>query len=155
YLEQFAPSHLAAAWDNVGLLLGDRDSPVHSLMTCLTLTPETAAEAVEAGAKLIVTHHPILFRPIQRLTTATPEGRMLLPLIPAGIAVYCPHTAFDDTRGGINDLLAQRLNLTDISPLRRRHGHPQFKLVVFVPDTDLARVSDALFAAGAGKIGQY
>jgi dinuclear metal center YbgI/SA1388 family protein len=155
YLEQFAPGQLAAGWDNVGLLLGDRDSPVRSLMTCLTLTPEMAAEAVEAGAQLVMTHHPILFRPVQRLTTATAEGRMLLSLVRAGVAVYCPHTAFDNTRGGINDLLARRLNLTDIGPLRRRGGPPQFKVVVFVPDADLARVSDALFAAGAGKIGQY
>jgi dinuclear metal center YbgI/SA1388 family protein len=155
YLDQFAPGQLAAAWDNVGLLLGDRDGPVHNLMTCLTLTSETAAEAVEAGAQLVVTHHPILFRPVQRLTTATPEGRMLLSLVRAGVAVSCPHTAFDNTRGGINDLLARRLNLSDLGPLRRRGGPPQYKLVVFVPDADLTRVSDALFAAGAGKIGQY
>src|SRR4051794_30399775 len=104
-LEQFAPSALAADWDNVGLLLADRASEVRRLMTCLTVTPDSAAEAVEAGVQLIVTHHPILFRAVKRLTTATPEGRMLLALIRAGVAVYSPHTAFDNTRDGINDLL--------------------------------------------------
>src|SRR5262245_4439136 len=101
YLEQFAPARLAAEWDNVGLLLGDTGSEVRHIMTCLTLTPETAAEAVASAAQLIVTHHPILFRPVKRLTTGTLEGRMLLSLARAGIAVYSPHTAFDNTAGGI------------------------------------------------------
>jgi dinuclear metal center YbgI/SA1388 family protein len=155
WLERFAPRELAADWDNVGLLLGDRAAPAGRVMTCLTVTPESAAEAVERQAGLVVTHHPILFRPVQRLTTDTPEGRMLLSLIRAGVAVYSPHTAFDNTRGGINEMLARRLGLAEVTPLRRRVGPRQCKIVVFVPDKDLARVSDALFAAGAGHIGQY
>lgn len=155
FLERFAPVELAAAWDNVGLLLGDRDAEVQRIMTCLTVTPDSAAEAVEAEAHLIVTHHPILFRSVKRLTTETAEGRMLLALARAGVAVYSPHTAFDNTRGGINEVLAGRLGLINLAPLRRRDGPRQCKIVVFVPDSDLARVSDALFAAGAGHIGQY
>jgi dinuclear metal center YbgI/SA1388 family protein len=155
YLEQFAPSHLAADWDNVGLLLGDRKSKCERVMTCLTLTPGVAHEAIQENAKLIVTHHPILFRPVQRLTTDTPEGRMLLRLATAGVAVYSPHTAFDNTVGGINDLLAKRLGLVEVVALRRREGTHQCKIVVFVPEKDLARVSDAMFAAGAGQIGEY
>ncbi len=155
FLKQFAPTQLAADWDNVGLLLGDGDAEVRRVITCLTVTPEVAAESVEAGVQLIVTHHPVLFRAVKRLTTATPEGRMLLTLIRAGVAVYSPHTAFDNTVGGINDLLARRLGLTDVRPLRRGEGARQCKIVVFVPDQDLTRVSDALFAAGVGHIGQY
>jgi dinuclear metal center YbgI/SA1388 family protein len=155
FLEQFAPPELAGDWDNVGLLLGDRDQPVQRVLTCLTVTPDTAAEAVESGSQLLVTHHPVLFRPVKRLTTATPEGRMLLALVRAGVAVYSPHTAVDNTPGGINDALARRLGLGAVTPLRRRDGPRQCKLVVFVPDADLGRVSDALFAAGAGHIGQY
>ncbi len=155
FLEQFAPLDLAADWDNVGLLLGDRDAPVERLLTCLTVTPETVAEAVEAGVGLIITHHPMLFRPVKRLTKATSEGRMVLALIRAGVAVYSPHTAFDNTEGGINDLLARRLGLLDLAVLRPQAGPRPCKIVVFVPDADLVRVSDALFAAGAGHIGQY
>ncbi len=155
FLEEFAPPSLAAEWDNVGLLLGDRQAPVERIMTCLTVTPESAAEAVEAQAQLIVTHHPILFRPVKRLTTANAEGRMLLALVRAGVAVYSPHTAFDNTRGGINESLARRLGLADVAALRRGEGPRQYKVVVFVPDKDLGRVSDALFAAGAGRIGEY
>jgi dinuclear metal center YbgI/SA1388 family protein len=155
YFDQFAPPSLAAEWDNVGLLLGDRAAPVERIMTCLTVTPASAAEAIERQAQLIVTHHPIMFRPVNRLTTANAEGRMLLSLIRAGVAVYCPHTALDNTRDGINELLAGRLGLTDVRPLRLREAARQCKLVVFVPDSDLARVYEALFAAGAGNIGQY
>jgi len=154
-LKQLAPPTLAADWDNVGLLLGDEAAPVQRIMTCLTITPESAAEAVAEGAQLIVTHHPIFFRPIKRLTSATPEGRILWPLVRAGIAVYSAHTAYDNADSGINALLARRLGLLDVLPLRRREGPRQCKVVVFVPDTDLVRVSDAVFAAGAGHIGQY
>ncbi len=155
FLDRVNPLSLAADWDNVGLLLGERGAAVTHVMTCLTVTPESAAEAVETGAQLIVTHHPILFRAVKRLTDATPEGRMLLSLIRAGVAVYSPHTAFDNAAGGINESLARRLGLTSLTPLRRRDDARSCKVVVFVPDKDLATVSDALFAAGAGNIGQY
>ncbi len=154
-LEEFAPPDLAADWDNVGLLLGDPSAVVESVLTCLTVTPEVAAEAVEGGYQLIVTHHPILFRGAKRLTTTTPEGRTVLELARAGVAVYSPHTAFDNTQDGINDRLVRLLRLTDVEPLRPREGRRQCKVVVFVPDADLGKVSDALFAAGAGVIGEY
>src|SRR5262249_54224513 len=125
------------------------------LLTCLTLTPEVAAEAAAEKAQLIVTHHPILFRAVKRLTASHPEGRTLLSLIRAGVAVYSPHTALDNTAGGINDALARRLGLREVGPLRPREGARQCKVVVFVPDADLGRVSEAMFAAGAGHIGQY
>jgi dinuclear metal center YbgI/SA1388 family protein len=155
FLEQFAPPGLAAGWDNVGLLLGERGAPVTRLMTCLTVTPDVAAEAVADGAHLIVSHHPILFRGAKHLTDATAEGKTILSLARAGVAVYSPHTAFDNTAGGINDFLAGRLGLAGIQPLRTREDSKIYKVVVFVPDKDLGRVSDALFAAGAGNIGQY
>ena len=154
-MQSIAPLSLAAEWDNVGLLLGDAAAPVQRVMTCLSVTPDSVAEAVEAGAQLIVSHHPILFRPVKKLTTAISEGRMLLNLVQAGTAVYSAHTAFDNCAGGINDFFAQRLGLTSVGPLRKSDGEAKCKIVVFVPDKDLARVSEALFAAGAGQIGQY
>ncbi len=154
-LERIAPPALAADWDNVGLLLGEGAAEVRRVMTCLTVTPDSAAEAVAEGAQLVVTHHPILFRAVKRLTDATAEGRMLLSLARAGVAVYSPHTAFDDAPNGINDLLARRLGLIDVGPLRRREDARSCKVVVFTPDKDLGRVTDAMFAAGAGRIGQY
>jgi dinuclear metal center YbgI/SA1388 family protein len=117
FLEQFAPRRLAEDWDNVGLLVGDRSRTVERLMTCLTITPSTAAEAVDAGVDLLVTHHPLPFRPLKRLTSDTPGGRMLLELIAARIAVYSPHTAFDSASQGINQRLAEGLGLESIEPL--------------------------------------
>jgi len=154
HLGQLAPLNLAADWDNVGLLLGDTDATVNCIMTCLTVTPDVAAEASDEGAQLIVTHHPILFRAVKCLTAATTEGRMVLQLAHAGVAVYSAHTAFDNAPGGINDMLAARLQLTGIEPLKRCQSH-QDKIVVFTPDKDLAKVQAAMFAAGAGQIGQY
>jgi dinuclear metal center YbgI/SA1388 family protein len=155
FLEAFAPLHLAADWDNVGLLLGDRSAACARVMTCLTVTPESADEAIGRQASLIVTHHPILFRPVHRLCSDTAEGAMLWRLARAGVAVYSPHTAFDNAERGINVSLAERLGLRDIVPLRPRLTADQCKLVVFVPAQDLNAVADALFAAGAGQIGHY
>jgi dinuclear metal center YbgI/SA1388 family protein len=155
FLERLAPPALAAEWDNVGLLLGESTVEARRIMTCLTVTPDSAAEAVAENVQLIVTHHPILFRSVKRLTDATAEGRMVLALARANIAVYSPHTAFDDADGGVNDLLAQRLGLTNVEALRRREAGRTCKIVVFTPEKDLDRVSEAMFTAGAGRIGHY
>jgi dinuclear metal center YbgI/SA1388 family protein len=117
FLDRFAPARLAAEWDNVGLLVGDRQCAVTSIMTCLTATPESVAEANSERANLIVTHHPFPFRATKRITTDTNEGRMLLDLITGGIAVYSPHTAFDSAAEGINQRLAEGLGLENIAPL--------------------------------------
>ena len=117
FLDNLAPHRLAEAWDNVGLLVGDRGGDVGRLMACLTITPTTAAEAVRSRAGLIVTHHPLPFRPLRRLTADTPAGRMLLELIAAGIAIYSPHTAFDSAAEGINQRLAEGLKLEGVAPL--------------------------------------
>jgi dinuclear metal center YbgI/SA1388 family protein len=118
FLDSFAPTDLAESWDNVGLLLGDEAADVAGVMTCLTLTPDVAAEAIRERASLIVTHHPILFRPIKRLTSETTEGATLLALVRAGVAVHSPHTAFDGAAQGINARLCTRLGLEDVKAMR-------------------------------------
>ncbi len=155
YLDRFAPPMLAAEWDNVGLLAGDPTWAANRILTCLTVTPDVVEEAIAEHVELIVAHHPVMFRGVKKLTPHTPDGRVLLPLLRHGIAVYSPHTSFDNCPGGINDGLARRLGLTNIQPLRKATGKPECKLVVFVPEADLATVSDAMFAACAGNIGQY
>ena len=117
FLDVFAPPELAADWDNVGLLVGDRAQRVDRVMTCLTITPTVAAEAIRERVDLIVTHHPLPFKPLQRLTTDEPTGRLLLDLIRAGMAIHSPHTAFDSAATGINQQLAEGLFLTGIQPL--------------------------------------
>jgi dinuclear metal center YbgI/SA1388 family protein len=117
YLETLAPPSLAEEWDNVGLLVGDRRRPVSRVMTCLTLTPPTVAEAVEHEADLVVVHHPLPFRPVRRITADTTVGTMLLELIASDTAVYSAHTAFDSAAEGINQRLARGLGLRGIAPL--------------------------------------
>lgn len=117
FLESFAPQALAEEWDNVGLLVGDKAKQVERVMTCLTITPESCAEAVSKRAELIVTHHPLPFKPLRRLTAESTPGRLLLELIRAGIAVHSPHTAFDSAAEGINQQLASGIGLVNIQPL--------------------------------------
>ena len=117
FLETFAPVALAEEWDNVGLLVGDPDQEVTRVMTCLTITPTTAREALERQAEMIITHHPLPFRPLKRLTTAQTASRLLLQLIEGKIAVHSPHTAFDSAAAGINQQLAEALELEAIKPL--------------------------------------
>lgn len=117
FLEKFAPPRLAESWDNVGLLVGDRRQEARRVMTCLTITPTTAAEAILRHADLIVAHHPLPFTAVKRLTADTTVGRLLLDLISARIAVYSPHTAFDSAADGINQRLAAGLGLRGILSL--------------------------------------
>ena len=117
-LQQLAPLSSAESWDNVGLLLGRAERPVNRIMTCLTLTPNVAFEAIGRNVQMIVTHHPVMFRAVKSITGETLEGRLLLDLIEAGIAVYSPHTAFDNADEGINQWLAESFGLELIEPLR-------------------------------------
>lgn len=121
-LEQLAPLALAESWDNVGLLVGDPAWTAERVMTCLTVTPETVAEAVAERANMIVSHHPLPFRPVKTITSATTVGRLLLELISNRIAVFSAHTAFDSASAGINQHLAIGLGLHEIKPLRPAAG---------------------------------
>jgi dinuclear metal center YbgI/SA1388 family protein len=155
WLDQFAPTRLAEGWDNVGLLWGDPGAEVSRVMTCLTVTNRTAMEAVHERAELIVSHHPVLFKAVKRVRADLPETGMLWPLARAGVAIASPHTAFDNTEGGINDGLARRLGLVDLGPLRAGEAPGSVKVVVFTPRNDREAVLAAAFAAGAGRIGAY
>ena len=124
-LEAIAPLRLAAGWDSVGLLVAPRWSDIALVLTCLTLTPEVAAEAVREGANLVVTHHPLPFRPILRLTPETGTGRVLLELVGHGIGVWSSHTAWDSAAGGINDQLAAMLGLENVAPIEPDTIDPQ------------------------------
>lgn len=165
-LEEFAPTRLAESWDNVGLLVGDRAEVVRRVLTCLTLTPDVAREAIDSQADLIVTHHPVLFRPVQRITADTVEGALLLDLIRSQIAVYSPHTAYDSAREGINRQIAEALGLTDVVPLRPVSGDASIDAAVegggrcgrlreSVTLANLARcIGELLRARGVQLVGQ-
>ena len=117
-LESIAPLELAESWDNVGLLAGDLETAICRVMTCLTISPRTVKEAIEGKAQLVVTHHPLPFKPLQRIVTSSAAGQSLWALIREGIAIYSPHTAWDNAAAGINSRLAGMLKLTEIRPIR-------------------------------------
>ena len=155
WLDGFAPRSLAEPWDNVGLLWGDPASPIRSVMTCLTVTPTTADEALGRGAGAIVSHHPILFKPVKAIRADLPETGHLWRLARGNVAVLSPHTSFDNTAGGINDGLAARLGLSDVRSLRPGAASRHDKVVVFVPEAVREAILAAAFGAGAGRIGAY
>jgi dinuclear metal center YbgI/SA1388 family protein len=119
FLEACAPSRLAASWDNVGLLVGRRERSAGRVMTCLTITPESVDEAIQDQVDLVVTHHPLPFRSLKRITSESVVGALLLQLIENRTAVYSAHTAFDSSQAGINQQLAEGLGLKNIAPLER------------------------------------
>ena len=125
FLDSFAPTRLAEDWDNVGLLAGDPSEPASKIMTCLTITPESAEEAIERNANLIVSHHPLPFRPLKRITTDTVGSRLLWNLIRAGVSIYSPHTGFDSATEGINQSLCQRIGIETPQPLVPIANDPQ------------------------------
>ncbi|MCA9082560.1 MAG: Nif3-like dinuclear metal center hexameric protein [Planctomycetaceae bacterium] len=118
FLESYAPVALAEEWDNVGLIIGRPAGRAEKIMTCLSLTPDVAAEAVSENVQMIVTHHPPLFRGTKKLTDENSDQNTILTLIENGIAVYSPHTAFDSAADGINQKLAMHLGLQNVAPLR-------------------------------------
>jgi len=138
FLQGFAPLELAEDWDNVGMLVGRGDGNVTRILTCLTITPEVVDEAISSGVDLIVSHHPMPFRPLKTVTDGTIVGRMTLSLIENRIAVYSPHTAFDSATSGINKQLAQGLGLSNVKPLL---------------DADVANGGEAAGEVGSGRFG--
>ena len=154
-LETIAPLQLAESWDNVGLLMGDTQADTKTILTCLTITKDVVEEAIREQVGLIVTHHPMMFKPVQRINTENEEGRLLWQLAQHGIAVYSAHTAYDNAPGGINDQLAELLGMEQVQTLIPASASHHYKIVVFVPEKDLHAVSTALFTSGTGVIGNY
>lgn len=155
FLEQCAPARLAEEWDNVGLQLGDRAQEIKTILVALDLEPQVVQEAAALGANLIITHHPVIFKPLKNIRADFPLGRMILDVIKNDISVYCAHTNLDSAREGVNQVLAELIGLKDIKVLNPDKFENLFKLVFFVPETHLDSVRTAVTGAGAGWIGNY
>jgi len=118
WIDSFAPFDTQEEYDNSGLLLGDAEQTVSKILFALDATPAAAAEAVRIGADLIVTHHPLMFLPVQQLHYHTGEGPILRTLMQAGIAMIAAHTNLDQCPGGVADSLAEALALPDPVPCK-------------------------------------
>lgn len=145
----------AAGWDRVGLQLGDRQTALKKLAICHEVTEEVVESCVQERPDLLLTYHPLLFRPTTNLLAGkTPQGRAWR-LAKAGVSLAVIHTAFDVVSGGMADALAERLGLTDIRGFGILDGAEQIKIVVYVPPEASDRVASAMTDAGAGSIGLY
>jgi len=152
-LEEIAPPHLAAEWDNVGLLVGNAEAGATRLMLCIDLTEQVLREATRARVGMVMAYHPPLFKAISRVTVA--ENPVIYDAASAGVAVYSMHTALDAAPGGANDALAELLGIAKpraLEPVVRRGG---YKVVIFAPADEVSKVADAAFEAGAGRIANY
>ena len=127
-LDQWAPFETQMDFDNAGFLVGRGERTVRKILVSLDVTEAVAEEAAEWGAELIVSHHPVIFHPVKRLTDETPTGRTLLALAERGVAAICAHTNLDAAQGGVNVCLAQALGLTELEQLCQdgvdRNGQP-------------------------------
>ena len=151
------PRRDAQPWDAPGLQVGDPEDRVHRVLVCLDVTATTLAEATDRDADLVLAHHPLLFRPLGRLTTETAPGRLALAAARAGIAIHAAHTNLDAGTPGTTDPIVDALGLDPdaLAPLERVSAAGKHKLVTFVPAEDTERVLGALSEAGAGVIGAY
>ncbi len=151
-LDGIAPLRFAAPWDNVGLLVGDPGADVRRVLLTIDCTRAVLEEAVGGAYGLVVAYHPPIFDGQKRFLA----GSVAHDAARAGVAVFSPHTALDVAAGGTNDVLADALGMVDRRPLRAADVRDaEYKLVTFVPADRVEPLSQALFAAGAGNIGQY
>jgi len=153
-INSLAPFALAEEWDNAGLQVGNPSAFAGNIMVALDAGKSAVEAAVASGCQLLLTHHPMIFRPLKKISTADPLGRLLALAIRNDLAIIALHTNFDIADGGVNDLLAERLGLSGCEPLKVTVVEELVKLSVFVPKGHEEEVMNALFRF-SGFIGNY
>ncbi|KRO58185.1 MAG: hypothetical protein ABR98_08085 [Cryomorphaceae bacterium BACL7 MAG-120910-bin2] len=153
-LETWAPLAFQASYDNSGLLVGDPSMLVTGVLVALDVTEEVLQEAKDKGCNLLVTHHPIIFKGLKQLTGKTEVERCVAMALRDGIALYAAHTNLDSVEDGVSHALAEALSVHDLSILAPREGL-LYGLNVHTPLTHTEKVANALFDAGAGRVGRY
>ena len=138
-IEEIAPNELQEEWDNSGLLIGFENKPVVKLLTCLEINEEVVREAIRVGADMVVTHHPLIFQGVKAVRSSDYKGRVLMELIENEISVYSCHTPFDKVKGGNNDIIAERLGLTDIRNLNGDDVASPSKMISNRQEADIGR----------------
>ena len=154
HLETFAPKFFAEEWDNVGLLVGDSKQEVKKVLLALDANMDVIEEAVQKQIDMVITHHPIIFRPIKNIRRDSIQGEMIYKVIQNNISVYCAHTNLDAAVGGLNDYFAEKIGLLDtkiLDPIYEQYK----KIIVYVPKGHEDRILEAMSEAGAGWMGNY
>jgi dinuclear metal center YbgI/SA1388 family protein len=153
-LEEMAPPALQESYDNSGLITGNPEMEINAALICLDSTEEIIDEAMTAGCQLVIAHHPIVFSGLKKITGRNYVERTLLKAIRNDVAIYAIHTNLDNVFNGVNRMIASRLGLKDVTILAPKSAVLS-KLVTYAPVAVAAKVREALFNAGAGKIGNY
>jgi dinuclear metal center YbgI/SA1388 family protein len=154
FFEEWAPGWTAWKSDNVGIQIGRRSRKISNLLVALDVNPDIVKEAAEINADLIVTHHPLLFRPPPSISDSDAVGSLVLSLAEKKIALFSAHTNLDCAAGGVSFALAHALGITTpafLVPMK----DTMVKIAVFVPKQHADRVATAMEKAGAGVIGEY
>jgi len=154
FLDSAVPLSFQESYDNSGLQVGLPEREISSAMVTLDVTEEVISEALSEKCDLVISHHPLIFTGIKRITGRTLSERILYKAIKSDIAIYSAHTNLDIFRNGVSKKMAELLNLKDVkvlAPLKNR----LLKLVTYIPESHLGNVRKALFDAGAGVIGNY
>ena len=154
-IESKYPLNLAYDWDNVGLLVGDFDLEVNKVMVSLEANENVIEEAIKNNVDLIVTHHPFIFKKLNKINTADLKGRLIHKLIKNDIALYSMHTNFDIAFDGLNDYFMEIMGFENSKILEETNSEVLYKLAVYVPATHIDIVKDVLGKSGAGHIGNY
>lgn len=153
-LENWAPKSYQESYDNSGLIVGDVQAEVSKCLVSLDCIEAVVDEAIDKGAELIVSHHPIVFSGLKSLTGKTYVERVIIKAIQNNIAIYAIHTNLDNVNTGVNFKIAEKLKLKKLKILAPKKGLLK-KLVTFVPTANIDAVKTAVFNAGAGHIGKY
>ena len=154
HLETIAPLAYQEGYDNAGLIVGNRHTEATSALLCLDAIECVIDEAIEMGCNLVIAHHPIIFKGLKKLTGSNYIERVIIKAIKNDIAIYAAHTNLDSVHNGVNAKICERLKLQNCTTLAPKKGQ-LLKLFTFCPEAQAAQVRDALFEAGAGKIGNY
>jgi dinuclear metal center YbgI/SA1388 family protein len=143
-INKIAPPALAENWDNVGLQVGDPGKEVTRIMVALDPGPQSVTAALENSCQLLLTHHPLIFKPLKRISTNDETGRLIHSAISGGLSIISAHTNYDTVGSGVNDLLAAALGVTGCRPLKVVLREELLKLVVFFPVTHKEQLMEAL-----------
>lgn len=154
YLESLAPLAYQEDYDNSGLIVGRSDDEIQAALISLDCTEAVVDEAVQKGCGLIISHHPIVFRGLKKFTGRNYVERVVIKAIQNNIALYAIHTNLDNVMDGVNAKICEKIGLKDCSILLPKGGLLK-KLITFCPGAHADKIRDALFAAGAGEIGNY
>lgn len=153
-IESLAPLSFQESYDNAGLIIGQPDDEISGILVTLDVTEEVLDEAIAKNLNLVVAHHPVIFGGIKKLNGKNYTERCITKAIRNNLAIYAAHTNLDSVFGGVNSKICEKIGLQNCRILAPVEGYLK-KLVTFVPTADAEKVREAIFAAGAGHIGNY